>query len=72
MTDLRELFARQAEWQRARRSLSWAEKMRMAEAVRDSIAALRRAAVRPDRNERESGRLETPHSQPCEERKDRE
>jgi hypothetical protein len=38
---MRELFERQAAWQARRRSLSWAEKLRLAEAVRDSIIRLR-------------------------------
>ena len=41
MTDVRRLFERQAEWQRARRGLSWPEKVRMAEAMREAILQLR-------------------------------
>lgn len=41
VTDMRELFERQAAWQARRRSLSWAEKLRMVEAVRESIIRLR-------------------------------
>ena len=33
MSDPQQLFARQAEWQRARRHLSWEEKVRLAEAA---------------------------------------
>ena len=41
MTDVRRLLERQAEWQKARRGLSWPEKIRMAEAMRDAIRQLR-------------------------------
>jgi len=41
MTDVRRLFERQAEWQRARRGLSWPEKVRMAEVMREAILMLR-------------------------------
>ncbi len=43
MTDIADLLKRQAEWQRSPRRLSWAEKVRMAERVRDSVALLKRA-----------------------------
>ncbi len=41
MTDMRELFERQAAWQASRRDLSWPEKVRMAEAIRESVIRLR-------------------------------
>ena len=41
MTDVRRLLERQAEWQKARGGLSWAEKVRMAEAMREAIHQLR-------------------------------
>jgi len=41
MTDIRHLLERQAEWQRARGGLSWPEKVRMAEAMREAIRQLR-------------------------------
>ena len=41
MTDVRRLLERQAEWQKARGSLSWPEKVRMAEAMREVILQLR-------------------------------
>jgi hypothetical protein len=41
MTDKRELFERQAAWQAGRRHLSWPEKVRMAEAIRESLIRLR-------------------------------
>lgn len=43
MTDLRDLFERRAVWQRERAALSWPEKIRMAEALREVAAQLRRA-----------------------------
>lgn len=48
MTDTRKLLDRQAEWQRKRASLSWAEKVRMAEALREWIVQLSR--VRQDQS----------------------
>lgn len=33
---------KQAEWQKGRQKLSWPEKIRMAEAVRESVIALRK------------------------------
>lgn len=41
MTDMRDLFERQAAWQAARRHLSWPEKLRMAEAMRESLVGFR-------------------------------
>jgi len=44
MTDpIRELLERQARWQSSRRSLSWEEKVRMIEEVRDSVLRFRDA-----------------------------
>jgi hypothetical protein len=40
------LLARQTEWQQARRSLSWAEKIRMVEAIRDSILQIQTSRAR--------------------------
>ena len=39
--DIQELLRRQAQWQKSRQALSWPEKIRMAQSVRDSIVALR-------------------------------
>jgi hypothetical protein len=39
--DVQELLQRQAQWQKSRQALSWPEKIRMAEKIRDSIVALR-------------------------------
>ena len=41
MTDIRHLLDRQAEWQKARGGLSWPDKIRMAEAMREAISQLR-------------------------------
>jgi hypothetical protein len=38
----RELFERQAAWQKGRAALTWSEKIRMAEAVREGVVKLRR------------------------------
>jgi len=46
MTDLERVLERQAQGQNSRRSLTWAEKIRMAERVRESVAQIR-ARVRP-------------------------
>jgi hypothetical protein len=40
MTDVQEMFRRQAIWQRSRQSLTWPEKIRMAEMVRESVKQL--------------------------------
>jgi hypothetical protein len=44
MSDTQRTFERQAAWQRARKSLPWPEKIRMVEAIRDSIVLLRRSS----------------------------
>ncbi len=41
MTDSEAMLRRQAQWQKDRRSLSWPEKIRMAERVRESAERLR-------------------------------
>lgn len=45
MTDTRRLLERQAEWQKQRTALTWPEKIRMAEAVREWAAKLHRDQV---------------------------
>ena len=47
MTDLDRMLKRQALWQKSRQSLTWAEKVRMAERVRESVQQLR-AQARPE------------------------
>ena len=44
MTDVRRLLERQAEWQKARGGLSWLEKIRMAEAMRETLRQFRSMA----------------------------
>jgi len=41
MTDLEQMLQRQAEWQRSRQTLTWPEKIRLAESVRESVRQLR-------------------------------
>ncbi len=41
MDDIQRLLTRQAVWQRSRQSLSWPEKIRLAEMVRESVQQLR-------------------------------
>jgi hypothetical protein len=43
MTETRKLLERQAAWQKGRAALTWPEKIRMAEAVREWAAKLSRA-----------------------------
>jgi hypothetical protein len=52
MTDVGELLARQAKWQKTLRELPWPEKVRMAARLRDQIAALRRSAPKVPANNR--------------------
>lgn len=44
MNEIRELLERQARWQKTRKALTWPEKIRMAERVRESIRQLRAAS----------------------------
>lgn len=39
--DVQQLLRRQAHWQKSRQALSWPEKIRMAERIRESIQTLR-------------------------------
>jgi hypothetical protein len=41
MTDIKSLLERQARWQKARKDLTWPEKVRMAEQIRSSAAQWR-------------------------------
>ena len=45
MSDVPALLKRQAEWQKRRASLSWPEKMRLAERLRDDVATLRHGST---------------------------
>ena len=40
MNDVKALFERQARWQRSRTRLSWTEKLRMAEILREAALAM--------------------------------
>jgi len=42
MNDLEQMFERQAAWQCSRSNLPWAEKLRLAAVMRESLAGLRR------------------------------
>jgi hypothetical protein len=44
MSDPQPLLDRQAEWQKSRKALSWLEKIRMAERIRESVLRFRRGA----------------------------
>jgi hypothetical protein len=48
MNEIPERLKKQAQWQKGRRNLSWPEKIRLAEAIRDSLEPLRRS--RPGAN----------------------
>lgn len=41
MDDAKRLLERQAAWQRSRKSLSWPEKIKMAEMMRDAVRQIR-------------------------------
>jgi len=43
MTESSERMRRQAQWQKRRKELSWPDKIRLAEAIRDSLEPLRRS-----------------------------
>lgn len=47
MTDAQQALEKQARWQASRRGLSWPEKIRMAERVRDSVVSLRAGKATP-------------------------
>lgn len=47
MNEVLALLERQANWQRSRRALSWPEKIRLAEEIRDSARQLRQTWKEP-------------------------
>jgi hypothetical protein len=47
MSEVIKLLERQAAWQKSRKDLSWPEKIRMAEAIRESVLQLRRSESKP-------------------------
>ena len=51
MTDLAALLARQARWQKSHASLPWPEKVRIAEQMRDDVAAMRRTRPKTARSD---------------------
>ena len=58
MVDVRQMMARQAEWQKARRLLSWPEKLRQAEELRDTLRGFE--ALRTREGVRRNARRTTP------------
>jgi hypothetical protein len=65
MTDVRNGLEKAAEWQRRRKALSWPEKIRLAEAIRDSLIQLRRTRADTSpassvRSENDGGATEKP------------
>jgi hypothetical protein len=46
MREIQEMLERQAKWQKERAKLSWEEKIRMVEAVQESVRQLRASFVR--------------------------
>jgi len=52
MTDIHQLLARQALWQKHLKDLAWPEKIRMVEATREAIVRLRATAPRKRVEER--------------------
>jgi hypothetical protein len=58
MDDIHQMLRRQAAWQRSRQSLTWPEKIRLAEMVRESVKQLRASAL-PEGNHKISARRES-------------
>jgi hypothetical protein len=56
MDDVKKLLEKQAAWQRARKSLPWPEKIRIAEAIRESILQIRNTGPGSTREAPVSGR----------------
>jgi len=52
MTDASALHARRARWQKSRASLPWPEKIRIAEQLREDVAAMRRTRPQVQRSEK--------------------
>jgi len=57
MNDIRQLFERQAEWQKRRTRLSWAEKIRMAEALQATVRRMRASKPGGARSETRRGKI---------------
>ncbi len=60
MFDIHELLERQARWQKDRSSLSWAEKVRMAEAIRESVKQLRAGGTKANQGAGTDGPARAP------------
>ena len=56
MDDVKKLLERQALWQKSRKSLPWPEKIRIAEAIRESIQQIRSTGPGMGRESAVSGR----------------
>jgi len=54
MTDIERMLERQAQWQKSRQALTWPEKIRLAERVREGVEQLR-AKPRPAPPEQSKG-----------------
>ena len=55
MSEIAKLLERQAAWQKSRRDWSWAEKVRLAERIRESIAIWSSGRRKGDERPSESG-----------------
>lgn len=55
MNEVQQLLERQARWQKARKNLSWPEKVRMAEVVRESTRRWRARSYDPTRHRSNPG-----------------
>jgi len=49
MNSARQILERQAAWQKTRAQLSWPDKIRQAEALREAVVELRRSRVTQER-----------------------
>lgn len=54
MNEVEALLERQARWQKTRQTLSWPEKIRVAEAIRESARKLRQIQQEPSKEPRNS------------------
>jgi hypothetical protein len=64
MTEIEQLLQRQARWQKARKALSWPEKIRMAEQVR-AFAAQWRSAARKTTGTSHASKKPRPSKEPA-------
>ena len=54
MNEVQALLEKQARWQKSRQALSWPEKIRMAEAIRETARQLRQMQHEPSRDTKPS------------------